>query len=195
MIVAAVAYTAGLSCTQTDPQITNLTRTASGDAGIAASAAPGANCTLQSTDDLQQAFTNIADSTRLAAGDGSVAWTVPIGAASPTYYRMRQSAGKTLITWSMLEAGLVGTFALPMAQEGDYRFGFSSGVHAQLTNGNLLVVGHPYHDRQAEVQLPFPLDGREGTRVGAWIDITKGMLPDGWGGGESCLHGHGAGVV
>jgi len=180
VIVASLAHTAGLSCGQTNPLITNLTRAASGDAQIAASAAPGASCALQSTDDLQQTFTNIADSTKLAAGNGSVAWTVPIGATSPTYYRMQQSAGKALITWSMLEAGLAGTFALPMAQEGDYRFGYSSGVHAQLTNGNLLVVGHPYYFRQAEVQLPFPLDGREGTRVGEWIDITKGMLPDGW---------------
>jgi len=87
---------------------------------------------------------------------------------------------KELITWSDLEAGLAGTFGVPLAQEGDFRFGYSSGVHAQLANGNLLVAGHPYYDRQAQVQLPAILDGREGARVGDWIDITGGMLPDGW---------------
>jgi len=91
---------------------------------------------------------------------------------------------KELITWSDLEAGLAGTFGVPLAQEGDYRFGYSSGVHAQLANGNLLVVGHPYYYRQAQVQLPSILDGREGTRVGGWIDIADGMLPDDWVGGD-----------
>lgn len=100
------------------------------------------------------------------------------------------AAGKDLITWADLESGLAGTFAIPLAQQGDYRFGYSSGVHAQLANGNLLVVGHPYYDRQAEVQIPSTLDGREGTRVGPWIDITKGLLPAGWNtGDEPCYVG------
>lgn len=90
-----------------------------------------------------------------------------------------------LITWSDLEVGFGGTFVIPMAQQGEYRFGYSSGVHAQLTNENLLVTGHPYYDRQAEVQIPSILDGRKGTRVGPWIDITQGLLPESWEGGPA----------
>jgi hypothetical protein len=183
-VAATVACAAGLAWGESAPQITNLTRTVSGNTQIAASASPGAGCRLQSTDDLQRAFTNIDGTARVAAGDGSVAWTVPAGEASPAYYRMRQSSltGKTLITWAELEGAFAGTFAVPMAEDGDDRFGYSSGVHAQLTNGNLLVVGHPYQDNQAQVQLPTVLDGREGTRVGDWIDITQGLHPDGWDG-------------
>ncbi len=169
---------------QSPPRITNLTRSATGAVRIAASASPGASCTLMGTDNLRRAFTNLGGSTQTAAGDGSVAMTLSMGMASPAYYRLRQSSstGKTLITWSMLKAGFAGMFAVPLAEEGDYRFGYSSGVHAQLTNGNLLVVGHPYYDRQARVQLPAVLDGREGTRVGGWFDITKGLHPEGWDG-------------
>ena len=63
------------------------------------------------------------------------------------------------------------------------------GMHSQLANGNLLVVGHPYYDHQAEVQLPPVLDGRDGIHVGDWIDITQGMLPDGWAGGPTLYVG------
>ena len=58
------------------------------------------------------------------------------------------------------------------------------GVHSQLANGNLLVVGH-----QAEVQLLPVLDGREGIHVGDWIDITQGMVPDGWAEGPALYVG------
>jgi hypothetical protein len=65
------------------------------------------------------------------------------------------------------------------------RFGYSSGIHAQLEDGNLLVDGHDYADRVGEVRLPPTLDGRAGTQVGAFADVTGGMLPRGWVGGES----------
>lgn len=96
---------------------------------------------------------------------------------------------KVLLTWSDIESGLVGTFGIPMGEDGEYRFGYSSGVHAQLDNGNLLVVGHPYSDRQAQVVLPTVLDGREGTRAGDWIDITHGIEPDAWDDGPALYVG------
>jgi len=168
---------------QSAPRITNLAVLASGAALIEAQAVPGADCTLQSTEDLDTVFTNVS-SVQAAGGNGAVAWTVSSNTAPCAFYRMRQSTNKVLITWEILEAGLAGTFAVPMAEEGEYRFGYSHAVHAQLTNGNLLVEGHPYYCKQAEVQLPPILDGREGTRVGDWIDITGALVPDGWDSGE-----------
>ena len=183
-VPGVLALSVGLAWAQSDLQITNMTRVAPGHIRIDASAPTGERCILRSAGALQQAFTNVADSGREAAADGSVAWTVTKGTAPQAFYRVQRAADRELITWSMLEAGLAGTFGTPMAEEGDYRFGYSSGVHVQLTNGNLLVVGHPYYDRQAQARLPAVLDGREGTRVGNWTDITDGLLPDGWGAGE-----------
>jgi hypothetical protein len=95
----------------------------------------------------------------------------------------RFGEGRRRLEWADVMAGFAGTFAVPMAAAGDDRFGYSSGVHAQLGNGNLLVTGHPYYGSQAEVQLPGTLDGSEGTRVGGWIDVTGGRVPAGWTGG------------
>ncbi|HUU82275.1 MAG TPA: Calx-beta domain-containing protein, partial [Phycisphaerae bacterium] len=96
-----------------------------------------------------------------------------------------RAAGQELITWSDIENAFAGTFAVPMGQDGDYRFGYSSGVHAQLSNGHLLVIGHPYYPVQAEIELPAVLDGRQATRVGSWVDFTGGLLPTGWSGGPA----------
>ena len=175
-VPGVLALSVGLAWAQSDLQITNMTRVAPGHIRIDASAPTGERCILRSAGALQQAFTNVADSGREAAADGSVAWTVTKGTAPQAFYRVQRAADRELITWSMLEAGLAGTFGTPMAEEGDYRFGYSSGVHVQLTNGNLLVVGHPYYDRQAQVRLPAVLDGREGTRVGNWTDTHHGIV-------------------
>lgn len=98
---------------------------------------------------------------------------------------------KALLTWSDVESRLVGTFNVPAAQEPgtEYRFGYSNAVHAQLANGNLLVAGHPWYSRQAEVALPATLDGAEATRVGDWLDVTDGVLPSGWEGGPDYVLG------
>lgn len=96
---------------------------------------------------------------------------------------------RALLTWSRVEAGYVGSFDVPMGEDGDYRFGYSSAIHAQLANGNLLVEGHPSYDRLAEIALPAALDGSDATRVGAWDDITDGLLPAGWEGGEAYVLG------
>ncbi|MBU1910633.1 MAG: hypothetical protein KJ726_11345 [Verrucomicrobia bacterium] len=168
---------------QSDLEITNLAHMGSGWFQIDGLAPAGERCVVQSTGDLHQPFSDVADSVRTTRVDGAVGWIVDAGAASRAFFRMRRS--KTLLTWADLAAGFEGTFAVPLAEQGDYRFGYSSGVHAQLTNGNLLVIGHPYYDRQAQVQLPAVLDGSEGVRVGGWIDITGGLLPDGWPGGEA----------
>lgn len=181
-VAGVLALSAGLAYGQSSLDITSITYTVSGHIQIEAAAAPDERCTLESTEDLKSAFTNVPDNRQVAADSGSMAFTVASGAASEAFYRMRRPE---LITWSDLESGFAGTFAIPLAEEGDYRFGYSSGVHAQLTNGNLLVVGHPYYNRQAEVQVPAALDGSEGTRVGNWIDITQGLLPDGWAGGPA----------
>lgn len=171
-----------------EPVVTETSLTPEGELRIDGSAPAGAVCTLQRTPDLGAPFADIAGSGRAADADGKVTWIEPL-AGSSAFYRICATPGRQLLTWADLEAGLVGAFAVPMAEEGDFRFGYSSGVHAQLGNGNLLVVGHPYFDRQAEVALPDTLDGREGTRVGDWIDITAGLLPSGWEDGPAYLVG------
>ncbi|MBN1671017.1 MAG: right-handed parallel beta-helix repeat-containing protein [Kiritimatiellae bacterium] len=145
---------------------------------------------LQWCASLRDAFADVPGSEQTAEADGTLTWTHDVSGLSQAYYRIALRApggvgGRTLLSWADLEAGLQGTFAVPLAQDGDYRFGFSSGVHVQLQNGNILLAGHPYFDRQAQVQLPAVLDGREGARVGAWVDLTQGLLPDGWAGGPA----------
>lgn len=87
-----------------------------------------------------------------------------------------------VLTWSEIETGLVGTFNIPAAADagGEYRFGYSNAVHAQLSSGNLVVMGHPWYPMQAEIRLPETLDGSEAVRVGDWSDLTDGLLPTGW---------------
>jgi len=187
-----LALSVGVACGQTDLEITNLTRTISGDIRIEGTAPADERCVLQRTEDLTLAFTDVPDSGRVAAENGSVTWTLTPGSAKQAFCRARRPE---LITWADLEAGFAGTFAIPLGADGDYRFGYSSGVHAQLTNGNLLVVGHPYFYRQAEVQVPTILDGSEGVRVGNWIDISQGLEPDGWGSGEEAYYMGGMLVV
>ncbi len=178
----AFSLWAGLAVAVSGLEITGITHTVSGQIRIDASAAPFERCILEHADSLKSVFTNVPDSNQVAADNGSIALTAGTATAARAFYRIRRPE---LITWADLEAGFAGTFAIPMAEDGDYRFGYSSAVHAQLTNGNLLVTGHPYYDRQAEVQLPAMLDGSEGTRVGNWIDFTQGLLPDGWAGGPA----------
>ncbi len=168
---------------QSVPEITNVSVDASGLVRLDGLAPMGERLVIQSTVDLAQPFMDLADSTRTARVDGAVGWTMNMGATPRAFFRMKRS--KSLLTWADLEAGFAGTFGIPLAPSGDYRFGYSSGVHAQLTNGNLLVVGHPYYDRQAQVQLPAVLDGREGARIGGWMDVTGGLEPAGWTDGEA----------
>ncbi|MBP7830251.1 MAG: hypothetical protein KA248_10075 [Kiritimatiellae bacterium] len=182
MAAAATLFRALAVWGQADLEITNFGVVSSGLVRLDGRAPVGERCIVQYTADPRQPFADIADSTRTARVDGAVGWTVDAGAMPRAFFRMRRS--RSLLTWADLEAGFAGTFGVPLAESGDYRFSYSSGVHAQLTNGNLLVVGHPYYDRQAQVQLPAILDGREGTLVGGWTDITGGLVPDGWGGGE-----------
>lgn len=99
------------------------------------------------------------------------------------------ASAKYLLTWSDIENAYVGNFGVPMASDGNYRFGYSPAIHAPLSNGNLLLNGHTYYTEQAEIEIPTILDGREATRVGDWIDVTDGMLPDGWSGGPSYVLG------
>lgn len=164
---------------QTELLITNVTHTGLDWIQLEAQAPSEERCVIQSTEDLRQPFFDIADSVRTASVGGAIAWVLDVSAVSRAFFRMRRD-GKSLLTWADLEAAFAGTFAVPMAEDGDYRFGYSSGAHTQLTNGNLLVVGHPYYNRQAQVQVPSVLDGREGTLVGGWIDITGGLQPAGW---------------
>lgn len=186
--LAAVVLSAGAVFGGSEVVSTGISRAPAGELKIDGRAPAGMVCTLQSTSDLGAPFADVEGSRQAVDSDGNVTWVEPLAGAWG-FYRIRASPARRLLTWSDLEAGLVGTFAVPMAEEGDFRFGYSSGVHAQLGNGNLLVVGHPYFDRQAEVALPETLDGREGTRVGPWIDITAGLLPDGWEDGPACLVG------
>ncbi|NLG35551.1 MAG: hypothetical protein GX548_09385, partial [Lentisphaerae bacterium] len=107
-------------------------------------------------------------------------WQWVLNMRTGEWTRFGAAGGKALLTWADVAGGFAGTFGVPLAEEGDYRFGYSSGVHEQLENGNLLVDGHPYYDRQAQVQVPGVLDGREGVRTGGWIDLTGGLKPPGW---------------
>ncbi len=101
----------------------------------------------------------------------------------------RKGGSRQVLAWADIESGFQGKFAIPMAQEGDHRFGYSEAVHTQLEGGNLLLDGHPYYYVQAEVAVPAVLVGREGARVGPWVDYTQSLLPDGWSGGEAYLLG------
>ena len=170
---------------QAGPEITNFRRTETGGFQLDGTASAGDQYLLQSTMDLSQPFLDLAGSARTTAVDGALGWSLDTADVPQAFFRMRQISGKALLTWADIAGGFAGTFGIPLAEQGDYRFGYSSGVHAQLTNGNLLVVGHPYYDRQAQVQLPAVLDGREGARVGNWMDITGGRVPAGWSGGEA----------
>lgn len=168
------------------PVLVGVDGVADGMIEITCRADPGASMLLQTTPDLIMPFSVVPSSERLVAGGGVVSWTVSTGPGNPSFFRARmRQAAKPMLTWAMIEAGFAGTFAVPMAQSGDNRFGYSSGAHGQLANGNLLVVGHPYYPNQRQVVLPETLDGREGTVVGSWIDITGGLLPEGWEGGPS----------
>ena len=109
--------------------------------------------------------------------------------ASDHVFTFGQSSNHTLITWSEIELLLSGTFALPQARDGDVRFGSSEARHCQLANGNLLVESKSDFQRQAEIALPTMLDGSLATRVGPWIDIRGGLLPDGWQGGPPYILG------
>ena len=111
-------------------------------------------------------------------GTGSPTEEAPGDATSPP----ADPGGRTLFTWAEIASRLTGTFNVPAAQESgtEFRFGYSSAVHAQLADGNLLVMGHPWYPMQAEIRLPDVLDGAEATRVGDWMDYTDGLLPTGW---------------
>ncbi len=97
---------------------------------------------------------------------------------------MSPASAKYLLTWADIEDAYQGNFGVPAAADGNYRFGYSPAVHAQLSNGNLLVAGHTWYSVHAEIELPAVLDGRRAARVGDWIDVTDGLLPDGWSGGS-----------
>ena len=170
------------------PVLTGVFLTAGGELRLEGLAPAGMVCTLERTSNLATPFSELEGSGRVVDADGHVTWIEPLAGAAG-FYRMRASGGRQLLTWSDLEARLVGTFAVPLGEEGDFRFGYSSGVHVQLGNGNLLMVGHPYYGRQAELALPNILDGREGRRMGPWIDITGGLLPEGWEDGPAYLVG------
>lgn len=165
---------------QAAPQITQVSHAPPRGMRIEGLVSPGERCIVQSAADLDNPFTLLADSARTAGVEGVVTWIADLGAAPQGFYRLRRGGERALLTWAEVEAGFAGTFAVPLAEEGSYRFGYASGVHAQLDNGHLLVVGHPYYDRQAQVQLPAVLDGREGERIGPWIDVTGGLRPPGW---------------
>ncbi len=186
LVLTALGFLLGIppAQAQSSVQITQYVRAANGLIQLDAQAPSGEVCVVQQAASVVDSFFDMADGTRTARVDGSVSWLMEAGVAPWMLYRVRTDAPRALLAWADVVEAMAGTFAVPMAEDGDYRFGYSSGVHAQLTNGNLLVAGHPYYDRQAQVQVPSILDGREGTRVGGWVDITGGLLPEGWSAGE-----------
>jgi len=98
------------------------------------------------------------------------------------------ASGLPIFTWAEIEAKYAGSFALPAISGEigkDPNFTYSSGNHAQLANGHLLVVAHPYLSTQAEIILPAKLDGSVARLTGAWSDITGGLMPKNWKGGEA----------
>lgn len=169
---------------QSSVQITQFMHVANGLVQMDGQAPSGQVCVLQQKTDDVDSFIDLAGSIRTARVDGSISWFMEAGVEPWMLYRVRTDAPRSLLTWAEVANALRGTFAIPMAEEEDFRFGYSSGVHAQLTHSNLLVAGHPYYERQAQVRLPAVLDGREGTRVGDWVDITGGLVPEGWSDGE-----------
>jgi len=90
------------------------------------------------------------------------------------------NSGPQLLTWAQIESTLTQSFTVPLAEQGTNRFGYSSGVHCQLDNGNVLLDGHVYEQTQAELELPDPGLNGMAVRVGDWFDVANGLLPDGW---------------
>ncbi len=146
---------------------------------------PSQTNVLQVATNITGPFFDVPCGPHVADPGGMSALTADMADLDRTFFRVQGPVPfKSILTWSDLVDGLQGTFVLPMAEDGDYRFGYSSAVHAQLANSNLVVMGHPYYNAQGVVQLPDVLDGREATWVGPWTDFTQGQLPDGWSAGE-----------
>ncbi len=102
----------------------------------------------------------------------------------------------TLMTWADIAGKYTGsTFHLPSAAEvpagGD--FIYSSGIHAQLANGHLMVDAENHippgnSGLEGEIRLPAILDGRAAQCL-KWVDVTDGLLPAGFTGGETYILG------
>lgn len=84
------------------------------------------------------------------------------------------SGSKSLITWADLELAYRGWFAVPVGASGSDEFGYSSAIHTQLSNGNILMVGHDHHQRVRELSVPTNLNGGMAGTVGSWKNITNG---------------------
>ncbi len=107
-----------------------------------------------------------------------------------------QSSGLTLMTWADIAGKYTGsTFRLPTAAEvpagGD--FIYSSGIHAQLANGHLMVDAENHippgnSELEGEIQLPATLNGSAAQCI-RWVDVTDSLLPAGFTGGETYVLG------
>lgn len=86
---------------------------------------------------------------------------------------------KTVITWADINAAYKGWFHVPVAAGTavNDEFGYSTGIHAQLSSGNLLMMGHIYNQKVMELKPPTTLNGSAATTVGSWKNICGNFKP------------------
>lgn len=98
---------------------------------------------------------------------------VPGGGGGP------EPGERSLITWAEISATHQGTFIMPD------EWGYSEGIHAQLSNGNIIVSGPTIDGVQQAAgvaSLPGTLNGSEATQVGSFVDPSNGLQPSGFSG-------------
>ncbi len=90
-------------------------------------------------------------------------------------------APQGIISWEDIEAGSIGSFTVPVGDEGvqDQNFHYSFGAFCMADNNSIIVEGHDYCHEARKINLPVSLDGSEGTAEGNWFDPTGGLLSAG----------------
>lgn len=89
------------------------------------------------------------------------------------------SGQKTVLKWADINAAYKGWFAVPVAAGTTVNdeFGYSTGIHTQLSSGNLLMMGHIYNQKVMEVVVPTTLNGSVATTSGSWKKIVGNFKP------------------
>ena len=87
--------------------------------------------------------------------------------------------GRSLITWAEIASTYQGSFITPE------EFGYSEGLHTQLSDGRLLMSGHTDNQDAAIISLPPVLNGSAATIESSFSDPTNDLHPTGWDSGDS----------
>jgi hypothetical protein len=181
----AISASASMSATGS-PAATALTMTQLGltaAGGAAASLTPIALSLTQPSAAARVSGTGSPSATALTltqntltAGGGAVASLTPIAL---TLAQNSTNSEKQLITWAEIASTYQGSFITPE------EFGYSEGIHTQLSDGRLIMSGHTDNQDAAIISLPSVLDGSEATIESSFIDPTNDLHPTGWSPGDS----------